>query len=1006
MFGPFITNGETVQGSWAPPGAGGGEVPSDPRLGPLVANLLRVSAAEIAHQRKQASNSWFGGSSNRTQDAARWADYAQSIEREARQGPMDLARVRSLIAEAPARGGTVLLPLASLLRETDAELFYQDIFSLARELDGQGRHPGFTQGLLEIAALHPSTVQRAENLLELRRGGGSLGARFARQAGPLVEELTSPMFLIPFGAASYSARLASLSVLSRSSHWGWRTWLASEGAALAAEVPTLVLSRRLGMQAFVGGENLFDPRLVSHEMLATLGPFAMLRGAGNAFRFASPHLSRVQAFRNTAGELNALGRGTMATVGFGTEVSAVMGGHLLNGALGIEPLPQTTDQLLFSSILTVAHMRVASRFIERLSPGGITEALQGQRRRLQDQTVENLYQEIGLTRDSPLRGRLRNELGEAMGDARLGPLTMESWMRQARAGRMNQVSHAMGLKGLPLHAALFANRSGESFSPSEMGSGGMEAFAFAGGYGSRGIPFGRSGKKAGLAMMTHDGSENGPSSGPRNRGSEPAPPSSESDRRKLRELGRRIEEVREKTGGDKSGEKLTGAAERLSDLWNRFTKDPKKAPKEGLQEELQELREDIDEATASGRGIQDRIRELGLWVSRLRSERKSKQETPSQPELPVDIPPVVPKEPQGIFRERVADPLARVGVRLRDWAKERVGLGEPTRRDSPPPAPKETRDQESELESVLDSVSADLQKRNRLGQVFQDSARTLATLRRHLYQVAQGGEITQRWQARMNELVAELKKTWPNISWNLIGRTSPDFSSSEIASRRQGSLMALALEPNLLTSDSPLASRLRQLEVPGVLPQDRQIELLHQGILMASHFEGSPRKLSRSLESLAQEYDASPENSEAMRHLGEGLFEMYHGRQTLDSLYSRLIESSKGGPLVRDIESLRPFLEGNDVDIGNALNFLGARPEAKNYFLTGLFLALRSGGGTEPMSRLMQTATGGQHPGFHPSIAASLFGAEKGSANFPQGWLPREFNADAFLVRAKAEYQP
>src|ERR671918_311061 len=96
--------------------------------------------------------------------------------------------------------------------------------------------------------------------------------------------------LASFGSGIFLSRAASLATLTRFGRLGWGSLIASEGAALAVEVPAMVFTRRFGA-----------PWL--RRNLALEGPLG------------------VRAF----GGLR-----------FGAELGSLMLGHRLNAAIGLE----------------------------------------------------------------------------------------------------------------------------------------------------------------------------------------------------------------------------------------------------------------------------------------------------------------------------------------------------------------------------------------------------------------------------------------------------------------------------------------------------------------------------------------------------------------------------------------------------------------------------------------------------------------------------------------------
>lgn len=354
---------------------------NDPHFPELAARLLTVAAREEEAARRGRSQAFVHRVfSSGDQGASQWGSYVGQLEAAAQRGPLSTRELRSLAAQAPGGSSAAFQELVSILSEPDREIFAASLLNLAeRNLDRDG-FPLLTQELLTLAAAHPRTRARAQSLLTVMAGGGSFAQQLEYQAPHLLNELSSPVTLGSFALAGLAARGASFAVFSRSARYSFSTLVASEGAAWLAEVPTLVLTRRLGAQLFLGGENLWEGRDIGLEMLLVAGPFLLLRGASNAFEFAAPTLRR--AFQNTQGEVSSFGHFAMGGTRFGTEVSAMMLGNSFNAAVGLSPQPYSAWNNFYQSLLATGNMRLAGRLLERSGLVGFSELLAAQKARL------------------------------------------------------------------------------------------------------------------------------------------------------------------------------------------------------------------------------------------------------------------------------------------------------------------------------------------------------------------------------------------------------------------------------------------------------------------------------------------------------------------------------------------------------------------------------------------------------------------------------------------------
>jgi hypothetical protein len=283
------------------------------------------------------------------------------LEQELRAGAVSFATLRRWALSAAVPRSRAFVELCSLLQERDAAFLAESAVTLARRLAERGDRPELTRELLQFAQTQPSTRAHAEALFQALRGEGAITRRLEYQAPQWLNQLGSPIALGAFGFAGVAARGVSTFVLARAARRSLATLVFSEAAALAVEVPALVIGRRAATQWFAGGVGLLAPSAVAEEMAASFGPFALLRLAGIAPALAGRKLKTLPRFAS--------------------EVLAVGAGHSLNVFLGWETARGDAWDRWFESVMTVTQMRLAGRFLDA---AGIRmpAAWEGQRARL------------------------------------------------------------------------------------------------------------------------------------------------------------------------------------------------------------------------------------------------------------------------------------------------------------------------------------------------------------------------------------------------------------------------------------------------------------------------------------------------------------------------------------------------------------------------------------------------------------------------------------------------
>ena len=565
--------------------------------------LLFLAAAEEEARQRQASNSLgarISGDLSRTSEA--WSSYLRRLENAAAQGPHSFAEIRRLAAEHPDSGGLALSEFQSILSEPDPELFSQACLALAQSNLRHEIAPAFSRELLRLAQTHESTRTRADRELNLLAGRGGFLAQAEYQSPRLLRELCSPLMLASFGSAIFVSRAASFAVLARSSRMGLGTLLASEGAGLAVEVPTLVLSRRLGEQVFHGGAGVFAGDGLSSELLAGYTSFGMLRVFGNGLQLAAPSLRRIAGLNGASGVLTSFGRFTLETLRLGGELSALRAGHSLNVALGIEPQAVDGSQPWLQSLLTVGHMRLSGHLLQSLGWNPMAGAVEAQRQALSLGRVGQLLSDARLQPEHPMYSRIRNELEVALGDGRLGPFALESWLRSQSHGRVGEVANSMQRRGLTQAARWFAPVNSSDHTGSDSGFGCLPELAFAGRV--RTVSF-RDPRMENLVFMSmnDDGSRQGPRSEP--------PPT----RRVVMELLQ--EKLDEYTKAAETRDTVLGrAAKGLQDLLEKFNERPDLAHDEAFAKRLQEIEVELQAAQEHGSTLRRSVETLKVLFRR------------------------------------------------------------------------------------------------------------------------------------------------------------------------------------------------------------------------------------------------------------------------------------------------------------------------------------------------------------------------------------------------------
>lgn len=565
--------------------------------------LLFLAAAEEEARQRQSSNALAARVlGNGSSDFEAWSSYLRRLESSSARGPLNIAEIRRLAAEHPASGGLVLSEFQSILAEPDPELFSQACLALAQRNLRHDIAPAFSRELLRLAQAHESTRARAERELNLLEGRGGFLAQAEYQSPRMLRELCSPLMLASFGSAIFVSRAASFAVLARSSRMGLGTLLVSEGVGLATEVPTLVLSRRLGEQIFHGGAGVFAGEGLSTELLAGYTSFGLLRVFGNGLQLAAPGLRRIAGLNGASGALTSFGRFTLETLRLGGELSALRAGHSLNVALGLEPQASEGSQAWLQSLLTLGHMRLSGHLLQSLGWNPMAGAIEAQRQSLSLGRVRQLLADARLQPEHPMYSRIRNELEGALSDGRLGPFSLESWLRAQSHGRVEAVAASMQRRGLAQAARWFGLAGNSNFTGPDTGFAFLPELAFAGRVRPASLRDPRM-EHVVLMSMNDDGNRQGPRSDP--------PPT----RRVVMELLQ--EKLDEYTEAAETRDTVLGrAAKGLQDLLEKINERPDLAHDEAFVRRLQEIEVELQAAQEHGSTLRRSVETLKVLFRR------------------------------------------------------------------------------------------------------------------------------------------------------------------------------------------------------------------------------------------------------------------------------------------------------------------------------------------------------------------------------------------------------
>ncbi|MBZ0252851.1 MAG: hypothetical protein K8I02_05875, partial [Candidatus Methylomirabilis sp.] len=193
--------------------------------------------------------------------------------------------------------------------------------------------------------------------------------------------------------------------------------------------------------------------------------------------------------------------------------------------------------------------------------------------------------------------------------------------------------------------------------------------------------------------------------------------------------------------------------------------------------------------------------------------------------------------------------------------------------------------------------------------------------------------------------------------------------------------------------------RLRGLGPESIRHQDIELELLHESILLAARRAWNPHELQESLSRLSEVYRPGEETRAAMQLTGQAVnLLVQQGPRAPDLV--ELLKTMPDSLAFHDRFLALGALRDPQGDLRIGLEQLGVQPTAPDYLASGLLLFLRSGGDGARLTEMLQVAREAGAPGYHPSIAVSLFGAAYGRKAIPEALLPGDGQAETFLIRA------
>lgn len=240
--------------------------------------------------------------------------------------------------ELQQQWGGLLRPLRSLSRETDAQIFYDDLYRLARDAESQGsvaQSFALYQGLVDFPQTPAAIRSRAQTRLNVLQGSGPLADRIERWGGQLLEMATDPAMIVGMGIDGLAFRGGRLMSLRGLMGTGLPTLVNRPLAllgGLGAESLAFTVTTK-GVRSLMGHREDWGPQALRHDFLST----GILLGCLRMAHTPLGYLSQGVRFGNLAQHLGTYG--------------GIVLGHHFQAVAGFRD-PQKPGDLLTESLAT------------------------------------------------------------------------------------------------------------------------------------------------------------------------------------------------------------------------------------------------------------------------------------------------------------------------------------------------------------------------------------------------------------------------------------------------------------------------------------------------------------------------------------------------------------------------------------------------------------------------------------------------------------------------------
>jgi hypothetical protein len=289
--------------------------------------------------------------------------------------------------------------------------------------------------------------------------------------------------------------------------------------------------------------------------------------------------------------------------------------------------------------------------------------------------------------------------------------------------------------------------------------------------------------------------------------------------------------------------------------------------------------------------------------------------------------------------------------------------------------------------TLVESIDKDTEQRAEITE-------NLSRLRRVLQVIGKKG-LTKQTRSVLDSATSKLDNLFGGkINWSVPGFRRGANQSTQFQAQIQGALSGLAAKG--WGTESPHAQELRGEGYGGVNSLELELDLLHYAALNSAKEQVNKGDLAQRLDDLARSFLASPESTSAMYLYSKAIQKLIYHKYSSKELFEYL----KTHPRAELLQENFIFLSAME-DPKFTLSQLGNDSTAANYFLTGLSAFLDANGDSVRLSKLIQWAGTKDLPGFHPSIALSLFGAAYGREHLPSDLLPSEATLKRFLEMAQ-----